>query len=92
MTTPNITQDPSGIPHYDEAIFIKTIHEGKLVAKELNPIMPWGYFRGMKDDDLRAIFAYLKTVPHATHRVDNRELPTYCKICKGRHGLGDKNY
>jgi len=54
--------------------------------------MPWGYFRGMKDDDLRAIFAYLKTVPHATHRVDNRELPTYCKICKGRHGLGDKNY
>jgi hypothetical protein len=24
--------------------------------------MPWGYFRNMTDDDLKAIYAYLQTV------------------------------
>jgi len=88
----NITPDASGIPYYDEAMFIKTIRTGRVNGvRELNLIMPWKYFRHMTDDDLRAIFAYLKTLKPAQHRVDNTEPPTYCKRCRGTHGYGEKN-
>jgi mono/diheme cytochrome c family protein len=91
VVTPNLTQDPSGISHYDEQVFLTTIREGKLVAKELNTVMPWSYFRGMSDRDLRAIFAYLKTVRRVKHRVDNTTAPTLCRICNVKHGLGELN-
>jgi hypothetical protein len=54
--------------------------------------MPWGYFRNMTDDDLKAIFAYLRTVTPVQHRVDNTEVATACPICRGHHGYGDKNH
>ena len=46
----------------------------------------------MTDDDLKAIFSYLRTVPPVKHRVDNTEPPTYCPICKTVHGAGNLNY
>ena len=42
-------------------------------------------------DDLKAIFAYLRTVKPVEHRVDNTEKPTFCKVCKQKHGLGERN-
>ena len=45
----------------------------------------------MTDDDLKAIYAYLKTLPPVQHRVDNTETPTMCKRCGFAHGLGDQN-
>ncbi len=45
----------------------------------------------MSDDELKAIFAYLRSLPAASHRVDNTESPTVCKLCKGKHGFGDRN-
>jgi len=45
----------------------------------------------MTDDDLKAIFAYIRTVPPVRHHVDNSEPPTYCPICRQKHGFGDKN-
>jgi hypothetical protein len=53
--------------------------------------MPWPHYGGMTDDDLKAIFAYLKTVKPVHHVVDNTEPPTMCVICKASHGGGDKN-
>jgi hypothetical protein len=47
--------------------------------------------RGMTDNDLQAMFAYLRTLPPVRHRVDNTLPPTLCKICKGTHGAGDQN-
>ena len=91
VTTPNLTQDPSGIPYYTEGLFIQVIRTGKVVARELQPIMPWSYFAKMTDQDLKAIFAYLKTVPPVKHRVSNVDPPTPCKLCGGTHGLGDSN-
>jgi mono/diheme cytochrome c family protein len=91
VVSKNITQDPSGIPFYDEALFIETIRTGTVRARELNSIMPWGYFRNLTDSDLRDLFAYLKTVQPVRHRVDNETPPTYCRVCKGTHGLGDRN-
>ena len=91
VTSANITPDASGIGYYDEKIFFEALRTGKVGARSLNPIMPWGMLRGMTDNDLRAMFAYLRTLKPVRHRVDNTLPPTLCKICKGNHGAGDQN-
>jgi hypothetical protein len=91
VTSANITSDPSGIGYFDEATFIRTLRTGYVGARKLNSIMPFGQFQNLSDDDLKAIFAYLRTVPAVRHRVDNTLPPTYCKLCKQKHGAGDQN-
>ncbi len=90
-TAPNITPDASGISYYDETLFLEVMRTGQVKARKLNPTMPWALYGKMTDDDLKALFAYLKTVPAVSHKVDNTEPPTPCKVCKGRHGFGDRN-
>ena len=87
----NITQAPSGIPYYDESLFLDVMRTGRVKARELKPIMPWWYYRGLTDDDLKDIFAYLKAVPSVAHRVDNSKPPTACRLCRFSHGAGDQN-
>jgi hypothetical protein len=88
----NITQDPSGIPYYDEGLFITMMRTGKVGGvRELKPIMLWRYFAHMTDDDLKAIFAYVKIVPPVQHRVSTTDDETLCPLCKRKHGLGDRN-
>jgi hypothetical protein len=64
---------------------------GKVRARELSAVMPFVRYRNMTDEDLKAIFAYLRTVPPVHHRVDNSLPPTPCKLCRGKHGAGDQN-
>lgn len=90
-TSANITTDPSGISYYDETTFIKALRTGYVGARKLNSIMPFGDFQNLTDDDMKAVFAYLRTVKPARHRVDNSLPPTYCKVCKAKHGAGDQN-
>jgi mono/diheme cytochrome c family protein len=87
----NITPDPSGISYYDEPLFLEAMRTGQVKARKLDAIMPWAYYRGMDDEDLKAMWAYLKTLPPVKHRVDNAEPPTPCKLCGNAHGAGDKN-
>jgi hypothetical protein len=91
VTSANITPDASGIGYYDEATFIKTLRTGYVGARKLSSIMPFGEFKNLNDDDLKAIFAFLKTVAPVKHRVDNSLPPTYCKLCRQKHGAGDQN-
>ena len=91
VASPNLTPDPSGIPYYDEILFLQAIRTGYVRARSLNQIMPWRQYRGMTDDDLKAIFAYLKSVKPIHHVVDNAEPPTMCVVCNAMHGGGDKN-
>ena len=77
----NITPDASGIGYYDEALFVQTMRTGSVRARKLNLIMPWWIFRDMTDDDLKAMFAYLRTLKPVHHLVDNTEKPTQCKLC-----------
>lgn len=67
------------------------MHTGYVKARKLAPIMAWWVHRGMTDEDLKAMFAYLRTVPPIKHRVDNTETPTPCKVCGFAHGAGDRN-
>ena len=91
VSTANITPDASGISYYDEALFIEVMRTGYVKARKLNSIMPFGAFKNLTDDDLKAMFAYLRTVKPVQHRVDNSQPPTYCKLCRQKHGGGDQN-
>jgi hypothetical protein len=53
--------------------------------------MPWIAVGKMTDDDLKSIFAYLKTRRPVQHVVDNTEEPSFCAKCGQVHGYGDRN-
>jgi mono/diheme cytochrome c family protein len=89
VASANLTPDPSGIPYYDEGLFLDVMHTGLVRARKLSQIMPWWDFRNLTDEDLKAMFAYLRTVPPVRHDVDNSKPLTPCKICGQRHGAGD---
>jgi mono/diheme cytochrome c family protein len=87
----NITMDVSGIAHYDEGLFIETLRTGQIPGRMLTHIMPFSGYKNLTDDDLRDMWAYLKTVPAVTHRVSNTDTKGLCALCGETHGLGDKN-
>jgi mono/diheme cytochrome c family protein len=91
VASANITPDASGISYYDEKHFIQVMRTGMVGARNLSSVMPTNVFRGMTDSDLSDIFAYLKTLKAVHHRVDNNLPPTYCKLCRQKHGAGDQN-
>jgi mono/diheme cytochrome c family protein len=91
VASANITPDATGIGYYDEALFIQAMRTGYVKARKLNSIMPFGEFGALTDDDLKAMFAYVRTLKPVRHRVDNSLPPTYCKLCQFQHGAGDQN-
>lgn len=75
----NISPDPnSGIGRWTEDVFLAYFHsrsdsaalERKIKPGEVNTIMPWTMYGKMKEQDLKAIFAYLKTVTPINNAVD----------------------
>ena len=64
--TANLTPDASGIGSWQESQFIYAIREGKAKglpnSRSLLPPMPWQMYRHMTDDELKAIFSYLKSI------------------------------
>ncbi len=91
VASANITPAASGIGYYNEATFIQAMRTGKVGARPLHYSMPWYFFGKMSDDDLKSIFAYLKTLKPVKHQLDNYEPPTYCRLCKQKHGFGMTN-
>jgi hypothetical protein len=63
--TANLTSDASGIGNWTESQFIYAIRNGKSKGMEnsrtLLPPMPWQMYRNFSDNELKAIFAYLKS-------------------------------
>jgi mono/diheme cytochrome c family protein len=58
---PNLTSHPTGrVGQMGEAAFLARMKGGRVY--ELSP-MPWNSFARLADDDLRAIYRYLRTVP-----------------------------
>ena len=91
LVSANITTDPSGIAHYDEAFFKQTLRTGQVGGRVLSHIMPFEWLRNMTDEDMSDIWAYLRTVAPVKHRVSNTDPPTPCAVCNRSHGLGDLN-
>src|SRR5687767_4248710 len=70
--TQNITPDPeTGIGNYTEAQFIQTIRDGKKQGRgrDILPPMPWPAFKNLTDDDLKSIYAFLRTVKPLKNKV-----------------------
>jgi hypothetical protein len=68
----NLTPDmKTGIGGWPEDMFIKTLRTGKMMgmSRDILPPMPWQDIGKMTDDDLKAIFAYLKSLPPIENKV-----------------------
>jgi hypothetical protein len=62
----NLTPDMNtGLGGWTEDMFIQTMRKGKFMgmARDILPPMPWQEIGQMTDDDLKAIFAYLQSLP-----------------------------
>ena len=73
----NITPDSAtGIGTWSEEAFLRTLRTGVTPdGEELHRFMPWEHFRDMAEDDLRAIYRYLRTVPPVRHEIADRQAP-----------------
>jgi predicted small lipoprotein YifL len=75
----NLTPDDTGIGTWSEEQFFRAIREGKSKGLEssraLLPPMPWPAYRHMTDDQLRAVFAYLKSLKPISNVVPAPLLP-----------------
>jgi hypothetical protein len=62
----NLTPDATGTGSWTEAQFINAIRNGKYKgldgSRDLLPPMPWAWYRNLSDQDLKSIFAYLKSI------------------------------
>lgn len=63
---PNLTGDPTTgrLAHFTEDEFVARFRAGRLIP---GSPMPWSAFQGLEEDDVRAIYRYLKSVPPVTH-------------------------
>ena len=77
--TPNLTPDKqTGImAEWDEESFIDRMRAGKIY--ETSP-MPWKAFQMMKDNDLKAIYRFLKTVKPVAKTIAQGSHPTGRKL------------
>jgi mono/diheme cytochrome c family protein len=75
VNIPNITPDTSGIGLWTEKMFLQKFKANAAddyVNRDpgkFNSFMPWSLFGKMKDEDLKAIYAYLKTLKPVQGRV-----------------------
>jgi hypothetical protein len=74
----NLTPDSTGIGAWKEEQFIYAIRNGVFKglpgSRPMLPPMPWQTVRMMTDDELKAMFAYLQTIPAVKNVVPLAEL------------------
>jgi hypothetical protein len=70
--TSNLTPDAeTGIGVWNEELFIKILRTGKFMGSGRNilPPMPWQDYAKLTDSDMKAIFAYLKSLKPVKNQV-----------------------
>lgn len=70
----NLTpDDATGIGRWSEADFVRALRTGVTPRGDtLHPFMPWREYRRMTDEDLRAVYRYLRTLPAVQNPVPRR--------------------
>jgi mono/diheme cytochrome c family protein len=79
---PNISPDRNdGIGGWSEANFVTAMWKGTSPAGEhYYPVFPYTSYQRMRMEDLRDLFAYLKTLPPVQGKVRDHDLPIHFKI------------
>jgi mono/diheme cytochrome c family protein len=82
---PNISSDPNdGIGAWSEAQFVTALSKGTSPAGDhYYPAFPYTSYQRVIFDDLRDLFAYLKTLPAVQGRVRDHDLPFPFSIRRG---------
>ena len=77
VTTANITPDSvTGIGSWTADMFVERFrhNSGEEYMNhdpaDMNTIMPWGLLGKMEEKDLRAIYAYLRTIPPISNKIE----------------------
>jgi hypothetical protein len=77
----NLTPDIStGIGEWSEQTFIQTMrtgkHQGQPNGRDILPPMPWFNLKEMPEDDLKAMWAYLRSIPPIKNQVPFPVVPS----------------
>ena len=76
----NLTPDPETgvLRDFTEQQFIQALRTGRHQGqgREILPPMPWRFIGQMTDDDLKAVYAYLKQIPAVKNKVPDPVPPT----------------
>ncbi len=77
LCAPNITSDvETGIGGWTDGEVMRAIREGvNKHGTALFPVMPYTEYASLADDDVRAVVAYLRTLPPVNNKVPERILP-----------------
>ena len=77
--TANLTPDPETgvLRDFTEQQFIQTMRTGRHQGqgRRILPPMPWPLIGKMTDDDLKAVFAYLRQIPAVKNKVPDQIPP-----------------
>jgi hypothetical protein len=75
----NLTPDlETGIGSWTEEMFVRAMRTGKHfggAGRPILPPMPWPTLAAQTDDDLKAIFAYLRSIPPIRNGVPEAQVP-----------------
>jgi cytochrome c553 len=78
--TANLTPDENtGLGIWTEEMFVQALRTGRHmgVSRPILPPMPWDVYGRLPDDDLKAIYAYLRSIPAVHNRVPEPVTPEF---------------
>jgi mono/diheme cytochrome c family protein len=87
--TANLTPDKeTGLGEWTEEAFLQAIrtgkHQGQPNGRQILPPMPWPMFRQASDADLKAIWAYLRSLPPVHNQVPTPIPPAGAEMPSGK--------
>jgi hypothetical protein len=74
----NLTPDQNtGMGIWTEEMFVKALRTGRHmgVSREILPPMPWPAFRTATDEDLKSMYAYLRSIKPVVNHVPDVQPP-----------------
>jgi hypothetical protein len=82
----NLTPDQNtGLGIWTEEMFVKAIRSGRHmgVSREIMPPMPWPAIRNASDEDLKSIYAYLRSLKPIANHVPDVQPPASAADAQG---------
>jgi hypothetical protein len=85
----NLTPDENtGLGIWTEDMFVKAVRSGRHmgVSRPILPPMPWPNVGGLSDDDVKAVYAYLRSIRPIHNRVPDPIPPSGDVVASNQSG------